>query len=164
MYNNMDDEVKPMPYDGEDREIDVDPIDPPPLRERKKIMVKLINKGQSQPLPDGEGVYREPTHDDIKEDCPECEELRKAFAYHNHEIEDMLGGYLYGYANGLPLWGDHVAITLASEAIRKLEQLKEENIKLQTKNDSLEKLLRNVEDYAEQEDELKRRLKIYGPF
>lgn len=42
------------------------------------------------------------------------------------EISQMLGEALYGYSEqGLPKWGDYVAVTLAIEAGRRIRQLTE---------------------------------------
>jgi hypothetical protein len=55
------------------------------------------------------------THEpDYKQACIEQE----------HEISQLLGEVLYGYGpEGLPRWGDHVAVTLAMVAARRLREL-----------------------------------------
>lgn len=51
--------------------------------------------------------------------------LREAFSRHEHELQGTLGGKLYGTdpETKLPRWGDHVAETLAIEAVRRIDHL-----------------------------------------
>lgn len=62
------------------------------------------------------------------EDAKELYEL--AYHYYNaaveteHKVQEIIGGYLYGYSeDGLPLWGDHVAESLAQEIVNTLRQV-----------------------------------------
>ena len=51
-------------------------------------------------------------------------DYKQACIQQEHEITDLLGEALYGTSNeGLPLWGDHVAVTLAMVAARRLREL-----------------------------------------
>lgn len=51
-------------------------------------------------------------------------ELRQACIEQEHEITGLLGEALYGISDeGLPLWGDHVAVTLAMVAARRLREV-----------------------------------------
>jgi hypothetical protein len=68
----------------------------------------------------------------------ERDRFHKACVAAEYEISNAIGGYLYGYADhtyqdtgetvkDLPLWGDHVAITLAEELVGKAK-LKDEQV------------------------------------
>lgn len=48
-----------------------------------------------------------------------------------HNVQQTIGGYLYGYDDGTPLWGDHVAETLAVEAVERLKKQEVEIARLQ---------------------------------
>lgn len=50
-------------------------------------------------------------------------DYKQALIEQEHEIQQELGEALYGYHEGLPCWGDHVAVTLAIEAGRRIKQL-----------------------------------------
>lgn len=58
--------------------------------------------------------------------------LKQQLAEAENEVQETIGGYLYGYATepgeeGLPLWGDHIGVTLAEELVRKH---KEQNVEI----------------------------------
>lgn len=54
----------------------------------------------------------------------EAARMKQACIKQNCEIEQSLGLVLYGYSDdGLPLWGDHVAETLAIEAAARFTEL-----------------------------------------
>lgn len=51
------------------------------------------------------------------------ERMHNAAVTVEQKVQETLGGYLYGYSDeGIPLWGDHVAETLAAEAVEQLKQ------------------------------------------
>lgn len=52
-------------------------------------------------------------------------DYKQALIQQEHEIQQELGEALYGYHEGLPCWGDHVAVTLAMVAARRIKQLTE---------------------------------------
>lgn len=51
-------------------------------------------------------------------------DYKQALVQQEHEIQNELGEALYGTSpEGLPQWGDHVAVTLAEVAARRIRQL-----------------------------------------
>lgn len=53
-------------------------------------------------------------------------DYKQALIQQEHEIQNELGEALYGTSpEGLPQWGDHVAVTLAIVAARRIKQLTE---------------------------------------
>ena len=63
--------------------------------------------------------------DQLAEKDATIAKLKAALIKQEHEISGTLGNALYGTSEeGLPLWGDHVAETLAIEASREVERLK----------------------------------------
>lgn len=71
----------------------------------------------------------------LRDELAECHRQIDEGIASQYRIEQILGVILYGKnEEGLPLWGEHTAETLAVEAVRKLA-------KMQTKIGKLEELL-----------------------
>jgi hypothetical protein len=65
--------------------------------------------------------------EEVKRLREELGRIREAASRMEYEVQGILGGYLYGYSSdGLPLWGDHCASSLAQETINRLKKAEDE--------------------------------------